>query len=208
MTKSVEKSKRPIRDIPMVLGVAPQKPGGHITARMAGGLRDMMLPISPTAQPVDKALQNLAKAINIALQEDFLETELDCAYKAARVKSGAVYIQHRDYIGLGDGFVATLGRLVKSVQLTLRGPDPASPEGRKWIEANKSSPVKGLMSLMGRKLDLIQEYEDQVPTYVEQTLDRLEAANIVTGWNRTEWDISTEVVGLDVVIRPKTEKKR
>ncbi len=33
---------------------------------------------------------------------------------------------------------------------------------------------------------MLQEFEDKVPFYVEQTLDRLEAKRIIRDWNRNE----------------------
>lgn len=185
---------------------APGK--GTVTARKAAGLFDMKLPVSPTAIPVDKALQNMAKAINIAFESDFLETELEAVYKAARVRKGTVEILHGDYIGLGDGVFAQVGKLAKSLQLTLRGPDPASPEGKKLIEKRGRRTLGGIANFLGRKLDLLQEFEEQVPTYVEQMLDRLEATNLITGWNRAEWDIRTKYIGLDVVMTPVGAGKR
>lgn len=189
-------------DMPFVLGVSAPSGGDAVTARKAGGIRDMKLPVSPFAVKKSVAMQNLAKAINISLQTDFLPSELEPVYKAARVYRGTVQIVHRDYIGLGDGVFAQIGKLAKSFQLTLRGPDPASPEGQAALENGRSNPAAGLINLMGRKLDLLQEYENKVPTYVEQTLDRLEAANMIEGWNREEWSITTTVIGLDVIIRP------
>jgi hypothetical protein len=170
---------------------------------MAGSLQDLRLPVSPAAVPVRTALQNLAKAINIAFDSDFLDNELEAVYKAARVTKGTVEIQHADYIGLGDGVFATLGKVGRSVQLTFRGPDPASPTGKQRHARAGSKPVAGLLHLLGRKLNLLQEFEDQVPTYVEQLLDRLEAVNMIVGWNREEWEITTKAIGLDVVIRPR-----
>jgi hypothetical protein len=182
---------------------ASARPGqGTITARKAGGLRDMALPVSPAEVPLAKALQNLAKAINIAFSSDFLENELEQVYKAARVRKGAVEILHSDFIGLGDGVMASIGKVGKSIQLTLRGPDPTSPEGKAKLAKGSGGPVRGLASFLGRKLNLLQEYEDKVPAYVEQMLDRLEAAQMITGWHRDEWEITTKVVGLDVVIAP------
>jgi hypothetical protein len=189
---------------PVIVGVGAPAGQGTITARQAGGLIDMMLAVSPGKGSVKQALENLAKAINLALQSDFIESQLDPVYKAARVRKGAVHILHRDFIGLGDGVFARFGRAAKSFQLSLRGPDPASPEGKALYEhsGGKSKPFGGLINLLGRKMDLLQEYEDQVPTYVEQMLDRLEAARMITGWSRSEWDISTTVIGLDVVLKP------
>jgi hypothetical protein len=186
-----------------VLGVSVPPGSGGVTARKAGGLQDLQLPVSPTQVSERTALQNLAKAINVAFQSDFLEDELERVYKAARVRKGTVEILHGDYIGLGDGVVANVGKVGKSLQLTLRGPDPASPEGKAFLEKHGRRPLSGLVNFLGRKLDLLQEYEDKVPTYVEQMLDRLEAARMITGWNREEWDISTRVVGLDVILKPR-----
>lgn len=184
------------------VNAASMNTDGGVTARMAGGLRDMKLPISPQAVPVKAALQNLAKAINIAFTQDFLENELEGVFKSARVKNGAVEIQHEEYIGLGDGIFANVGRLGKSIALTLRGPDPASPLGKKGFEEKGRRPIAGVFNLLGRKLNLLQEFEDQLPAYVEQMLDRLEAMNMVVGWSRDEWDIKTKLIGLDVVITP------
>src|ERR1043165_3135776 len=189
-------------DSGVTIGVAAQPGQGTITARKAGGLRDMMLPISPTQVPLAKALQNLAKAINIAFASDFLENELEQVYKSARVRKGTVEILHGDYIGLGDGVFATFGKIGKSIELTLRGPDPASPEGKAILEKEGRKTFAGIVNFIGRKLDLIQEYEDKVPDDVEQMLDRLEAAQMITGWNRDEWEITTRIIGLDVIIRP------
>jgi hypothetical protein len=192
------------KNVPVVVGVSATPKQGTVTARQAGGLVDMMLPVSPAKAPVKKALENLAKAINLALQADFLESELDRAYKAARVRKGMVQILHKDYIGLGDGVFAKFGRAAKSFQLSLRGPDPASPEGQALYEksGHDAKPLGGLINLLGRKMDFLQEYEDQVPTYVEQMLDRLEAAHMITGWSRDEWEITTTTVGLDVLLKP------
>ena len=54
-------------------------------------------------------------------------------------------------------------------------------------------------------MNLLQEFEDKVPTYVEQTLDRLEATYTITDWHRNEWQITTTVIGLDVIIQPTSE---
>jgi hypothetical protein len=196
-------SKADAKDLNLSVAVSSSGNQEAVTARKAGGLSDTQLPVSPSKVDLTMALQNMAKAINVALQGDFLQTELEPVYKAARVHEGAVEIQHGDYIGLGDGIFAMFGKAAKSFELTFRGPDPASPEGKDWFAKHGAGRLRGLCNLMGRKLDLLQEYEDKVPTYVEQMLDRLEAAKMITGWNRTEWEISTRLVGLDVVISPK-----
>src|SRR5688500_3368130 len=141
---------------PGVMIGATARPGdGTITARKAGGLRDMMLPVSPAEVPLGKALQNLAKAINIALSSDFLENELEQVYKAARVRKGTVEILHGNYIGLGDGVFATIGKVGKSFQLTLRGPDFTSPEGKAILQKHGTGKkrVRGVANFLGRKLD-------------------------------------------------------
>jgi hypothetical protein len=195
------------QDMNMVVGVAATGGKETVTARKAGGITDMQLPISPRLVPLQRALQNLAKAINLALQSDFLETDLDTIYKGARVRKGQVQILHHDYIGLGDGLFASLGKGMKSFQLTLRGPDPASPEGREWFAKHGGGSIRGIFNLIGRKMNFIQEYEDKVPVFVEQMLDRLEAAKMIRGWDRSEWVITTSLVGLDVTIAPNVESK-
>ncbi len=174
----------------------------QVTARVAGELVDLALPVSPTEVPVKRALQGMAKAINLALQSTFVETELEPAYEAARVHRGTVEILHREYIGLGDGVFAAMGKLAKSFTLTLRGPDPVAPKERR----KAGGPVSGLYDLLARKLNLVQEYEDMVPTFVEQMLDRLEAVRTIIGWRRDEWHIQTKTIGLDVVMTPVTEE--
>lgn len=188
-------------DLGLSIGIPPQATG-PITARKAGEMADLELSISPRNQPVAQALRNLAKGINIALRDDYLDTELDRVYKAARVKEGVVQVLHKNFIGLGDGVFASIGKTAKSFQLTLRGPDAASPEGETWIAEHGRAPLGGLFSLMGRKMNLLQEYEDKVPVYVEQTLDRLEAKKIIVQWQRNEWDIKTTLIGLDIILTP------
>jgi hypothetical protein len=200
--------REPPASLQLHAGPVVTGPGGPVTARVAGGLQDLRLPISPTAVPLRTALQNLAKAINIAFDAHFLENELEAVYKVARVVKGTVEIQHADYIGLGDGVFATLGKVGKSLQLTLRGPDPASPAGKQSYAQRGRKPISGLFDLLGRKLNLLQEFEDQVPSYVEQMLDRLEAANMIVGWSRDDWQITTKSIGLDVVISPRLGEKK
>ncbi|HBN75286.1 MAG TPA: hypothetical protein DD473_05620 [Planctomycetaceae bacterium] len=193
----------------LTLGVTPGPgSGGEVTARRAGQITDMMLPVSPSKVGATLAMRNMSKAINLALLTDFLETELDNVYKGARVRKGSVQILHQDYIGLGDGFFAQVGKLNKSFQLTLKGPDAASPEGKKLIKENKGGMVSGIFDLMGRKLNLLQEYEDKVPVYLGQTLDRLEAKRIITEWNADEWLIETSTIGLDVKMTPVSEENQ
>ena len=191
-------------EMDFAIGLSPETGGEAdvITARKAGGLTDMDMSISPRQNAPKVALRNLAKALNIALKLDFIETELDRVYKVARVRKGTLQIIHKDYIGLGDGILASMGKSIRSFRLTLSGPDAGSPEGERWIEEHGSSSFSGLVNLLGRKLNLLQEYEDKVPFYVEQTLDRLEAKRIVTDWHRNEWKIETTLIGLDVIMTP------
>jgi hypothetical protein len=64
------------------------------------------------------------------------------------------------------------------------------------------------LNLIARKLDLVAEYEDRVPAYVEQMFDRLEASGIIVGWDRDEWTIDTTTIGLDVRIAPREKAKK
>jgi hypothetical protein len=195
-------------DLPVGVAVATD-PGrsGVVTARRAGGLRDMALEVSPAKVGVPAALQHLAKAINIAFQTDFGENYLESVYQAAIVRRGEVYIIHREYFGFGDNWFGQFGRLIRSLQLTLEGPDPASPEGQERIREKGPATIRGILNLIGRKLDLVAEYEDRVPAYVEQTFDRLEASGIINGWDRNDWEIWTTNIGLDIRIAPKKQTR-
>jgi hypothetical protein len=190
-------------DLPMGIAVSTgSNEGGTVTARRAGGLRDMVMEVSPQKVGVKAALQHLAKAVNIAFQTDFGENYLESVYQAAIVRRGEVYIIHKEYFGFGDNWFGEFGRLIRSMELTLEGPDPASPEGRLRIEEKGPSSIRGLLNLVGRKLDLVAEYEDRVPAYVEQMFDRLEASGIILGWDRNDWEIWTTRIGLDIRIAP------
>lgn len=189
-------------DFDLALGLPAPETGEVITARKAGTITDLELSISPRSQSPAVALRNLAKALNLALKSDFLETDLDRVYKAAQVRKGAVRVLHKDFIGLGDGLFASIGKTAKSFKLTLQGPDPASPEGEQWVAEHGFSSLTGVLNLIGRKLNLIQEYEDKVPIYVEQTLDRLESRRMIRDWHRNEWKIETTTIGLDIIITP------
>ncbi len=178
--------------------------GQVVTARRAGGLRDLGLVVSPSRVGMAVALQHLAKAINIAFQSDFGENALESVYQAAIVRKGEVQVVHREYFGYGDHWFGQFGMLLKSLQLTLAGPDPASPEGQRRIAERGPSTIRGLLSVVGRKLDLVAEFEDRVPTYVEQMLDRLEGSGLIVGWNRDEWTIDTTRIGLNLRIRPRS----
>ncbi|MFO0893213.1 MAG: hypothetical protein U0790_29250 [Isosphaeraceae bacterium] len=191
------------QDDPVSVAVVGQPRGGTVTARKAGGLRDIALEVSPRKVGALAALQHLAKSVNIAFQTDYGENYLESIYQAAIVQRGTVRIVHREYFGYGDTWFGQFGRLLRSLELTLEGPDPASPEGQKAIAEKGPRSIRGLLNLVGRKLDLVSEYEDRVPAYVEQMFDRLEASGIIVGWNRDDWEITTTSVGLDVRITPK-----
>jgi len=163
----------------------------------------MGLDVDPKRVGLAAALQHLAKAVNIAFQTDYGENYLESVYQAAIVRRGEIHIVHREYFGFGDTWFGQFGKLLRSLQLTLEGPDPASPEGQKRIAEKGPSTIRGLLSLVARKLDLVAEYEDRVPAYVEQTFDRLEASGIIVGWDRNDWEIATTRVGLDIRIGPK-----
>ena len=151
-------------EIPVGVAVTGE-PGkaGTVTARKAGGLRDMGLEVDPRKVGVKAALQHLAKAVNIAFQTDYGENYLESVYQAAIVRNGEVHIIHREYFGFGDTWFGQFGRLIRSMQLTLDGPDPASPEGQKRIAEKGPRTIRGILNLIGRKLDLVAEYEDRVP---------------------------------------------
>lgn len=177
--------------------------GGAVTARFAGALRDMNLEVDPRKVGVGAALQNLAKAINIAFQTDFGENYLESVYQAAIVRNGTIRVIHREYFGFRDTWFGQFGLLLRSLQLTFQGPDPVSPEGMRAIRERGPRSIRGLFNLIGRKLDLVTEFEDRVPAYVEQMLDRLEASGIIVGWDRDAWRIATTRVGLDICIAPR-----
>jgi len=190
-------------DLGVGVAIAAEGAGGTITARRAGTLRDLALEVDPAKVGIKAALQHLAKAVNIAFQHDFGENELESVYQAAIVRNGVLRIVHREYFGFRDSWFSSFGKLVRSLQLTMEGPDPASPEGQRQIAEKGPASIRGLFNLLGRKLDLVSEYEDRVPAYVEQMFDRLEASGIIIGWDRNNWDISTTAIGLDIVIGPK-----
>jgi len=190
------------------LGVAVEAgAGGTVTARKAGSLRDMSLEVDPQTIGIKGALQHLAKAVNIAFQTDYGENFLESVYQAAIVRNGEVHIIHKEYFGFRDSWFGQFGKLIRSLQLTMEGPDPGSPEGQKRIVEKGPATIRGLLNLVGRKLDLVAEYEDRVPAYVEQMFDRLEASGIIVGWDRDDWDIRTTSIGLDIRIAPKQEEQ-
>jgi hypothetical protein len=177
--------------------------GGVVTARRAGGLRDMALEVDPDKVGVKAALQHLAKAVNIAFQTDYGENYLESVYQAAILRNGEIQIVHKEYFGFRDTWFGQFGMLLKSMQLTFQGPDPGSPEGQKQIAEHGASTIRGLFNFLGRKLDLVAEFEDRVPAYVEQMFDRLEASGIITGWDRDDWRITTTKVGLNIRVVPR-----
>jgi hypothetical protein len=191
-------------DVPVGIAVSANTVDGNtVTARKAGSLRDMALEVNPQKVGVKAALQHLAKAVNIAFQTDYGENYLESVYQAAIVRREEVHIVHREYFGFGDNWFGQFGRLLRSLQLTLEGPDPASPEGQLRIIEKGPATIRGILSLIGRKLDLVAEYEDRVPAYVEQMFDRLEASGIILGWDRNNWEIWTTSIGLDIRIAPR-----
>src|SRR5262245_36410271 len=135
----------------MPLGVAiaaNPADGGTVTARQAGGLRDVAMVVDPRKVGVKAALQHLAKAVNIAFQTDFGENYLESVYQAAIVRRGEVHIIHREYFGFGDNWFGQFGRLIRSLQLTLEGPDPASPEGQQRFAEKGPATIRGILNLI------------------------------------------------------------
>ena len=190
-------------DVSLGVAVSADAGGGTVTARKAGGLRDMAMEVDPDTIGVKAALQHLAKAVNIAFQTDYGENYLEAVYQAAIVRYGEIHIIHKEYFGFRETWFGQLGMLFRSMQLTLEGPDPASPEGQKRITEKGPATIRGLFNVIGRKLDLVAEFEDRVPAYVEQMFDRLEASGIIVGWDRDDWEIWTTSIGLNIRISPK-----
>ncbi len=193
-------------DVGLGVSVAASGEGGTVTARKAGGLRDMGLEVDPDKIGSVGALQHLAKAINIAFQSDYGENYLESVYQAAIVRNGEIVVVHKEYFGFKDNWFGEFGMLLRSLQLTLEGPDPASPEGQQRIREKGPATIRGILNLIGRKLDVVAEFEDRVPAYVEQMFDRLEASGIITGWDRADWDIWTTTIGLNIKIAPRGSK--
>lgn len=192
----------PFQETGAKFGMAALAGKEKITARIAGEMDDMNLPVSTSDVSVKVALRNMAKAINLALKSDFIESDLDMVYKAARVRHSKVEVIHHEYIGLGNGLFAKIGKMARSFSLTLRGPDPASPKGEKWYQEHGASALSGVIDLIGRKLNLIREFEDMAPIFLQQMLDRLEAKRFIAGWNRDQWNITTTYIGLDLLLTP------
>lgn len=190
-------------EVNLAVAVAANADSGTVTARKAGSLRDMSMDVDPERVGVKAALQHLAKAVNIAFQTDYGENYLESVYQAAVVLKGEIRVIHREYFGFQPTWFGQFGRLIRSLQLTLDGPDPASPEGQKRIAEKGPASIRGILNLIGRKLDLVAEFEDRVPAYVEQMFDRLEASGIIVGWDREDWDICTTNIGLDIRISPR-----
>jgi hypothetical protein len=193
-------------EVGVLVGAAGGGSGGVVTARRAGTLRDLNLPVDPDTVPVAEALQNLAKAVNIAFQSDFGENHLEAVYQAAVVQKGELRIIHKEYFGFRESWFGQLGKLLRSLQLSFEGPDPASPEGQARIREKGPATIRGILNVVGRKLDLVAEFEDRVPIYVEQMFDRLEASGILAGWDRNDWTIRTTRIGLDIRVAPRVEK--
>ena len=171
-------------DVGVAVAVGAGDGGGTVTARKAGGLRDMALEVDPDTVGVVGALQHLAKSVNIAFQTDYGENYLEAVYQAAVVRRGEVVIVHKEYFGFRDTWFGQFGRLLRSLTLTFEGPDPASPEGQQRFQGPGSGDDPRHSQPARRKLDLVSEFEDRVPGYVEQMFDRLEASGIITGWDR------------------------
>src|SRR5262245_25151746 len=189
------------------LGVAASsESGGVVTARKAGGLLDVRLDVNPDSIGAQGALQHLAKAVNIAFQDNVGQNALEAVYQAAVLMCGEVRIIHKEYFGFQPTWFGQLGRLLKSLGLTFQGPDPASPEGQKRIAEHGPSSIRGLLNFIGRKTHFLPEFEDRVPAFVEQMFDRLEATGIIVGWDRNDWVIWTTKIGLDIRIAPRAEQ--
>lgn len=193
-------------DVGLGVAVSAGEGGGTVTARKAGGLLDIALEVDPDTVGMVGALQHLAKAVNIAFQTDYGENYLEAVYQAAVVRNGEVVVIHKEYFGFRETWFGQFGMMLRSMGLTFEGPDPGSPEGQARFREKGPSTIRGIFNLLGRKLDLVAEFEDKVPAYVEQMFDRLEASGIITGWDRSDWDIWTTTVGLNIKIAPRGKK--
>jgi len=80
---------------------------------------------------VQCALQHLAKAINIAFQTDYGENYLESVYQAAIVRRARCTSFIASNFGFGDNWFGQFGRLIRSLQLTLEGPDRLHPRGKR-----------------------------------------------------------------------------
>lgn len=148
----------PAGDVNVALAIAKDGGDSVVTARKAGGLRDLALEVDPDTVGIKGALQHLAKAINIAFQTDYGENYLESVYQAAVVLKGEVRIVHKEYFGFRPTWFGQFGRLIRSLELTLEGPDPASPEGQQRIQEKGPASIRGILNLFGRKLDLVPEF--------------------------------------------------
>ena len=92
---------------------SPPRPigGGTITARKAGGLRDVGMIVDPREVGIPAALQHLAKGVNIAFQTDYGENYLEAVYQAAIVYDDEIRIVHKEYFGFGQSWFSQLGKL-------------------------------------------------------------------------------------------------
>ena len=116
-------------DVSVAVAASGEGGGGTVTARKAGGLRDVALEVDPKAVGVKAALQHLAKAINIAFQTDYGENYLESVYQAAIVRRGEILIVHKEYFGFRENWFGQFGMLLRSMQLTLEAPTPPRPRG-------------------------------------------------------------------------------
>src|SRR5690606_14610699 len=110
--------------------------------------------VDPREVGLPAALQHLAKGVNIAFQTDYGENFLEAVYQAAIVTDDELRVVHKEYFGFGRSWFSQFGKLLRSMQLTIEGPDPASPEGRRRIREHGPATIRGLLNLFGRKLDL------------------------------------------------------
>ena len=134
-------------DVSVAVAATGEGGGGTVTARKAGGLRDVALEVDPKAVGVKAALQHLAKAINIAFQTDYGENYLESVYQAAIVRRGEILVVHKEYFGFRENWFGSFGMLLRSMQLTFDGPDPASPEGQRRIVEKGPASIRGLLNL-------------------------------------------------------------
>ena len=161
--------------------------------------------VDPDAVGVKAALQHLAKAVNIAFQTDYGENYLEAVYQAAIVPERRDSHHPQGIFRLPGDLVRRAGHAPPLDAAHPRRPRPRLARRPEADHRERPSTIRGLFNLFGRKLDLVAEFEDRVPAYVEQMFDRLEASGIIVGWDRDDWEIWTTTIGLNIRISPKAK---
>jgi predicted PP-loop superfamily ATPase len=83
-------------EVNVAIAASADSGGGTITARKAGGLRDVGMNVDPLQVGLPAALQHLAKGVNIAFQTDYGENYLEAVYQAAVVFDDEIRVVHKE----------------------------------------------------------------------------------------------------------------